>query len=226
MTYASGGAFSKYSHEFQTFAESGEDIVYLVPGTNVAINKEIIGDKAALRDIVPDYKDGMEQSFETRKSIEVGNIFKLGQRFSKSCNLRYNDENGQPQHPLMGCYGLGSSRVMGAIVECLADDNGLIWPAEIAPYKIHLVSLAKSDEDIAQAEQIYQTLTNAGIEVLYDDRGDIRAGQKFVESDLLGIPHRLVISSKTLKDNTAEYKHRTADDVEFIKIADLVGRFL
>lgn len=143
LTFASGGIFSKYSHEFQTITDAGEDIIYKVPGTHLAINQEVIEDIEAVSAIIPDYKKGDENTLETVKTIEVGNIFKLGSRYSNAFDFRFTDKDGQKRDIIMGCYGLGLSRLMGAVVECLHDEKGIQWPAEIAPYDVHLVSLVQ-----------------------------------------------------------------------------------
>lgn len=224
LTYASGGIFAKYSHEFQTITDSGEDIVYLIPGTKMAINKEIIDDKEALKDIIPNYKDGDEHKLEVVKAIEVGNIFKLGTRFSEACNVNFNDADGQTKIPVMGCYGLGPSRVMGTIAETLSDENGLIWPDEIAPFQVHLVSLGFDDAEIKEADAVYQALQAANIDVLYDDRADVRAGAKMADADLIGIPHRIVVSKKTIAENVVEWKKRSGGEAVKISLADFIGK--
>lgn len=226
LTFASGGVFAKYSHEFQTITDSGEDIIYKVPGTDIAINKEIIDDIEALKGIIPNYQPGDEQKLETVKAIEVGNIFKLGTKFSSDFNVTYLDESGQRHTPIMGCYGLGPSRVMGTIAEVLSDENGLIWSDEIAPFRVHLVSLAIDEADIAQADEVYNKLKTAGIDVLYDDRQDMRAGAKFSDSDLIGIPHRIVISKKTIENQKLEWKKRTSKDAQAIDLNDLINQLL
>lgn len=223
LTFASGGVFAKYSHEFQTITESGEDIVYKIPDTNIAINKEIIDDIEALKGIIPDYKPGDENKLEAVKAIEVGNIFKLGTKFSDDFEVNYLDEKGARKTPVMGCYGIGPSRVMGTIAEVLSDEKGLVWPEEIAPFKVHLVSLATDDADIAHADDVYQKLIKAGIEVLYDDRIDIRAGAKFSDSDLIGIPHRLVVSKKTIESGRIEWKKRSEDQARAIGLDDFIA---
>ncbi len=222
LTFADGGVFSKYSHEFQTVCEAGEDTIYNVPNSDLSINKEVIDDQEALQEIIPGYTPGDEKNFEEVRAIEVGNIFKLGRKFTDSFDVTYNDENGKPQTPLMGCYGIGSSRVLGTVVEALSDDKGLIWPQSIAPYHVHLISLVRDDDDIAKADEIYQALQNAGIEVLYDDRLSARAGEKFADSDLIGIPHRVVVSNRTLKEGQLEYKHRTSDEAENLSLEDII----
>jgi prolyl-tRNA synthetase len=208
MTFASGGMFSKYSHEFQTLTPYGEDVVYRVPGTDLAINKEIMGDADALREIIPNYKPGDEAKLEEQKAIEVGNIFKLGTRFSDAFNAQFADKDGSLKKMIMGCYGLGPSRLMGTIAECLSDDNGLIWPESVAPYKAGIVNLKQGQEQTDKlCEDIYAKLGNTGVEVIYDDRSE-SAGAKFADMDLLGIPWQLVIGPRGIEKNVVEIKNR------------------
>lgn len=224
LTYASGGIFSKYSHEFQTITPYGEDIVYRIPNTDIAINKEVIDDRSVLEDLIPNYKDGDENALEELKAIEVGNIFKLGDRFSNAFKHFYSDSDGKEQSIVMGCYGIGSSRVMGTVAECLSDENGLYWPDEIAPYKIHLISLCNNEADISKCEEIYSKLQQQKIGVLYDDRPNVRAGEKFSDADLIGVPHRATISAKTLKENCLEYKHRKASSSDLMSLEQLISK--
>ena len=210
-TFASGGAFCKYSHEFQTITPYGEDTIYRPKGMDIAINKEIMDDKEALAGIVPHYKEGDEKEFEEMRAIEVGNIFKLGSRFSDAIGANYTDQAGTQQKIHMGCYGIGPSRVMGTIAECMSDDKGLIWSEEIAPYQVHLVSLAREEAEIAAADALYQQLEQQGFSVLYDDRAGVQAGEKLADADLIGIPHRVLISRKTMAENALEYKHRKGE---------------
>jgi prolyl-tRNA synthetase len=165
--------------------------------------------------------DGTYRPMEERKAIEVGNIFKLGTRFSDAFKLAFVDESGQKQSVIMGCYGLGPTRLMGAVVETLSDESGLKWPKEIAPFTLHLISLAKNAEEQEKAEQIYASLTASGFQVLFDDRMDLRAGEKFAESDLLGVPDRLVVSSKTLAQESVEHKSRFTGATSLIPLGGL-----
>lgn len=214
LTYASGGMFCKYSHEFQTITPHGEDVIYRVPGKDIAINKEIIDDADTLRELGVSDKGALEEV----KAIEVGNIFKLNTRFPDAFNARYSDATGAAQQIYMGCYGIGPSRLLGTIAECLSDDRGLIWPEEIAPYAVHLVSLARSEEEIAATDGIYYQLRAAGVDVLYDDRHQVQAGEKLADADLIGIPHRLVVSKKTLAQNCVEWKRRTSTENVLISL--------
>lgn len=207
-TFASGGAFAKYSHEFQTMSEAGEDIVYLSKKDNIAINKEVYSD-AILKDL------GIEKSNITEeKAIEVGNIFKLGTRFSEAFGLLYTDENGDDVPVVMGSYGIGPSRLMGTIAEVCADEKGIVWPHSVAPYRVHLIRIGEDDKTTAHADALFETFQKRGIDVLYDDR-DVRAGEKFTDSDLLGMPLRVIISEKTLNEGKVEVIERTSGDKKF-----------
>lgn len=220
ITYASGGIFSKYSHEFQTLTDSGEDIVYEIEGKRdvlghaerFAINSEIIEDQDALAGILENYKAGDEAKLVKHKAIEVGNIFKLGTRFSDACGLTYTDKEGKAQHPIMGCYGIGPSRMMGTIAEILSDDKGLIWPEEIAPYKVNLMNLRLSDEACTKAaDDLYATLQSNGISVLYDDR-DAGMGEKFADADLIGCPWQAAVGPKGLEKGVIEWQRRATGE--------------
>ena len=224
MTFASGGTFSKYSHEFQTVSEAGEDTIYIDEKKKIAVNKEVYTEEV-LKDLDLD-KDKLVE----KKAIEVGNIFSLGHKFSEPFGLKYKDEKGKEQTVFMGSYGLGISRLMGTIVELNNDDKGIIWPENVAPFKVHLISINQDKE----AEKIYKDLQKGGIEVLYDDR-DVRPGEKFADSDLIGIPWRVVVSERTLKvgglpaDATAlqagvEVKKRDSEKSEILNFKDLIEK--
>lgn len=224
-TYASGGAFAKYSHEFQTLTDAGEDTIYLLPDTNIAINREIITDKTALRDIIPNYKDGMENELEVKRAVEVGNIFKLGTRFTSAFGGTFSDVDGKQKPIIMGCYGIGPSRVMGTIAECLSDNRGLVWPEEIAPYKVHLVPVFHTEEELQKCDKVYEKLMDAGIDVLYDDRRDLRGGSKFITSDLLGIPNRLILGKQFLETGNVEWKKRTEKEPTILPLGAFIQKF-
>lgn len=201
LTFASGGVFSKFSHEFQCVSTAGEDTIYIDTDKRIAVNYEVMGE-----DILRDLGLSKETLVEA-KAIEVGNIFKLGTRFSEPLGLTYKDEDGTDKPVVMGSYGIGIGRLMGTIVEVLCDEKGIVWPESVAPFAVHLVELSQGDEKIrAYADKLYEDLTAAGIEVLYDDR-DMRAGEKFADSDLLGIPHRVVVG-KTTSDSAIEVVRR------------------
>jgi len=211
ICFASGSVFSKYSHEFQTLCEAGEDTIYLNRKKKIAVNKEVYNDEV-LKDLKLDKKD-----MEEVKAIEVGNIFPLGTRFSEALGLKYADENGKDQPVVMGSYGIGPGRVMGTIVEVHHDENGIIWPESVAPYQIHLLSLCKTAADKKKADELYDKLVKQGKEVLYDDR-EASAGQKFADSDLIGIPKRYIISPKTLEQGSLEVKDRKTGETKMAKI--------
>ncbi|MDB5164376.1 MAG: prolyl-tRNA synthetase [Candidatus Saccharibacteria bacterium] len=214
-TYADGGIFTeRFSDEFQTLSDIGEDTIYLDEAKGVAINKEVYTDENLA-------KLGLnKQDLVEKKAIEVGNIFPLETKYTDALDVYYTDEDGQKQSIIMGCYGIGVSRLMGVIAEHFADDKGLVWPDNVAPAKVYLVRIGASDEVVKQADALYEHLTSNGIDVLYDDR-DMRPGEKFADADLLGIPYRIVVSDKTVAADTYELKARTADQAEQISFAEV-----
>ncbi len=209
-TEASGGTFSKFSHEFQVEIENGEDTIYICEKCGLGKNKEI-------------YQEGAECSncgktkWKEAKASEVGNIFKLQDKYSAPFNLVYTDNQGSKKPVLMGCYGIGTSRLMGVIVEKFNDEKGIIWPKSVAPFNVHLIALKGGE---IEAEKVYKTLLKEGIEVLYDDR-DASAGEKFADSDLIGIPVRLVTSSKTVQKHSVEVKHRDQSEAKLVKLDEV-----
>lgn len=218
-TFASGGAFTKFSHEFQTLAEAGEDITYVNEEKGIAVNEEVL-EETDLSEL------GVSRDeLEKRKSIEVGNIFSLGTKFSEALGLLYKDESGQAKPVIMGSYGIGPARTMGTAVDLLADDKGIVWPESIAPFKVHLVGLNLDDTELRDyADSIYLNLKEKGIEVLYDDR-DARAGEKFADSDLIGIPYRVVVSKKTKEEGQFEVVTRATGETRFLSEEELYGDF-
>ncbi|MBP7837616.1 prolyl-tRNA synthetase [Candidatus Saccharibacteria bacterium] len=211
ITFASGGTFSKYSHEFQTISSAGEDTIYVDNGSRIAVNKEVFTD-----DVLTDIGVSKE-NLEEHKAIEVGNIFSLEYKFSNPFDLTYTNESGVEKPVFMGSYGIGITRLMGTIAEVLSDEKGLVWPESIAPARVHLISLG-ADE---QADELYKTLQEKNITVLYDDR-DVRAGEKFADADLIGIPHRVVVSAKTVAQGKFEYKKRTDSESKIIDLDELL----
>ena len=178
------------------------------------MNKEIIDEQKTCPEC------GNEK-LEEKKSIEVGNIFKLKTKYSAAFDYKYTDEKGEKQIVTMGCYGIGPSRVLGTIVEVHHDDGGIIWPESVAPFQIHLISLCKDAKDIKQADEIYSALTKSGKEVLYNDRADTTAGAKFADSDLIGIPTRIIVSPKTLAKMSVEVKKRNETESKSLEIKSL-----
>lgn len=219
LTYASGGSFSKYSHEFQTLTQAGEDIIYICDDCKAAINKEIIED---LGNKCPECGNG---SLREEKAIEVGNIFKLGTKYSEPFSLAYKDQDGQDKPVIMGCYGIGLERLMGTVVEVSNDERGIIWPESIAPYRVHLLALGVKKEIFDKADEIYNELSSAGIEVLLDDRSDVSAGEKMADADLMGITYRVIISEKTLAQDSVEIKKRNESEARLEKIPALLNYF-
>lgn len=203
-TFASGGSFAKYSHEFQTVCEAGEDEVYVCDRLGIAINKEVYNDEV-LKDL------GISQG-EVRVEVtsEVGNIFSLGTKFSSALNLKYKDHDGLDQEVIMGSYGIGPARVMGVMCELMSDEVGLVWPHEVAPYALHLVSLHKEvgDEVYNYALDIYEKLIQNNVEVIWDDRTGHGTGEKLGDADLIGIPMRVLVSAKTILEDSVEIKER------------------
>lgn len=211
LTFASGGAFTKYSHEYQTVTETGEDTIYICDKCTIAINKEIIEEQAGCPAC------GSKDLREAR-AVEVGNIFKLRTKFSAPYNFTYRDRLGEEKPVEMGCYGIGPSRVLATIVEVHHDDKGILWPEEVAPFKVHLLKVGKDNPELDKAaDALYKEFLEASVEVLYDDR-ELMAGEKFTEADLIGCPYRVVVSSKTLLENKAEIKKRNEENYELVKL--------
>lgn len=217
VTFASGGAFTKFSHEFQTVCDTGEDVIYLHEGKNIAINQEVMDDESL-------QKLGVKRDeLKEVKSSEVGNIFNFGTDKSEKMDFSFTNEQGEKQFVHLGSYGIGVTRVMGVIAEKFADEKGLVWPEAVAPAKVYIARLGDKDEVVKQADELYDRLTAAGVQVIYDDR-DLRAGEKFADADLLGIPYRVVISDKTVSSGNIELKARTQDNAESLASDELVRR--
>lgn len=214
-TFASGGSFSKYSHEFQTLSDAGEDIVYVHEAKKIAINEEVYTDEV-LADL-----GVTRDELEERKAIEVGNIFTLGTKFSDALNLNYTDEDGVQKPVFMGSYGIGPSRLMGVIAELFADEKGLVWPENVAPFKVYLVSIGA--EGASKADGLYEQLQQAGVEVLYDDR-DERPGAKFADAELMGIPYRITASDRLAGEQKYEFTTRTTGDTVLLTGDELLAK--
>lgn len=210
VTFASGGAFTKFSHEFQTICEAGEDTLYVNEDQSVAVNEEVLDEAAEELGIAKD-------QLKPVTSAEVGNIFKFGTEKSEKMEFMYTDQDGERRPLYLASYGIGITRVMGVIAEMMSDERGLVWSPSIAPYHVYLATIG----DVCnEAEELYNTLKNSGIDVLYDDR-DVRPGDKFADADLMGIPFRVVISPKTLEQESVELKSRTEEDVILLKLSDI-----
>jgi prolyl-tRNA synthetase len=220
LTLASGGTFgTKYSHEFQTLTAAGEDTIYIHKGKNIAINDEVLNDDTLSMLGIK------KNELVTDKSVEVGNIYKLGTFYSKPLELTFKDEKGNDTPVIMGSYGIGIGRVMGTAAEVFADEKGLVWPMSIAPFQVHLVALPDKEGKVMKtAEAFYNDLVKKGIEVLFDDR-DLRAGEKFADSDLIGIPVRVVMSEKTMAEEVVEVKDRKTGEVQKVSQTEFLKTF-
>jgi prolyl-tRNA synthetase len=218
-TFASGGTFTKFSHEFQTISDVGEDTIYVQKEKGIAINKEVLNDEVlALLEVTRD-------ELEEVKAVEVGNIFSFGDIKSKQLGLFFKDEEGNEKPVILGSYGIGVTRLMGTIVEIFADEKGIVWPESIAPFKIHLVNAMPNDaEAVAYADELYEIMSARGASVLYDDR-DARAGEKFADSDLLGIPYRIIIGKEALAGNGLEVVVRSSGEVSRYTREELIQEF-
>ncbi len=218
-TFSDGGSFSKFSDEFQTITDAGEDIIYLDRDKKIAVNKEVYNDEN-LRHI------GLSaDNLEEVKSVEVANIFPLGTKFSEAIGLEFKDKSGDTKPVFMGSYGIGPGRLMGTVVEVLSDEKGLVWPEAIAPFKVHLVSLGTSENIKKTTEELYKKLSDSGVEVLFDDR-DVSPGEKFADSDLLGIPTRVVVSEKNQESGKLEVVQRRSGEKEFLTEKDFLSKFV
>ncbi len=217
-TYADGGIFTeKFSDEFQTISPIGEDTIWVHEGKKIAFNEEIMSDETL------ENMGVKREELVEKRGVEVGNIFPLESKYSDALELFYSDENGEQQSIIMGCYGIGVSRLVGMLAEHFSDEKGLVWPDNIAPFKV-IISQLGDDETVVQcAYDMYQKLTAAGVSVLYDDRTDARPGEKFADADLLGIPYRIIVSAKTVAENKYEVKKRTSAESQMLSLADVIN---
>ena len=199
---ASGGVFTdRFTHEFQVLSEAGEDTIYWKDGDIEAVNEEVL--------------EGRKDDYKSTKSIEVGNIFPLGTWYAEKMEMTYTDSDGKRKPVWFGSYGIGPTRVMGTWVEVSHDEKGIIWSKEISPFAVHLIGLNGKGKDI------YEKLLEKNIDVLFDDR-DLGAGEKFSDSDLIGIPVRLVVSDKT--GDKIEYKERTSKTSELLIFDEIIQK--
>lgn len=212
VTFASGGAFTKFSHEFQTVCEAGEDIIYLHREKNIAINEEVIDDAVTELGIARD-------ELEPVKTAETGNIFNFGTQKTDEMGLYYTGEDGNKHSLYIGSYGIGVTRAMGVIAEKTSDDKGLVWPEAIAPYKVYLVSIG--DQGVTEADKLYEELRAKGVEVLYDDRNE-RPGTKFADAELMGIPYRLTVSDRLIAEEKYELTVRASGETRLLTRAELL----
>jgi prolyl-tRNA synthetase len=209
LTFASGGAFTQFSHEFQTVTDAGEDVIYLDRKRRLAVNKEVYNNEVLQQlDLQPD-------QLMQCKAAEVGNIFSFGPTKSQQLGLTFVDDGGKQQHVILGSYGIGITRLMGVVAEKFSDDKGLIWPEGIAPAAVYLARLGDNKDVVGAADKLYRDLTASSVDVIYDDR-DIRPGQKFADADLMGIPIRAVISEKTIESGHIEVKRRAENEAKML----------
>ena len=217
-TFASGGSFSKYSDEFQTISDVGEDTIYVHEGKGIAINQEVYNDE-----VLADLKIEKSELVE-RTAVEVGNIFTLGTKYSDALGLDYTAEDGSRRPVFMGSYGIGPSRLVGLLAEHFADEKGLCWPINVAPFNVYLIHLGDDEAIKAAASKLCSDLETQGVTVLYDDR-DVRAGEKFADADLIGIPYRVVVSVKTVAAGGFELKKRTEAETSIVSFEQLMVIF-
>lgn len=219
VTFAAGGAFTKFSHEFQTICDAGEDVTYINKEKGIAINSEVLND-----DTLKSLGVTRDELTET-KTAEVGNIFNFGQQKAEDLGLMMKDASGENVPVWMGSYGIGVTRLMGVLVEKFADEKGIVWPESIAPFKVHLVGLNSDDSEVKDfTDGIYLSLKEKGVEVLYDDR-NLRAGEKFADSDLLGIPYRVIVSKKSKEEGKFEVVTRATGEVRLLTEEELYADF-
>lgn len=221
MTLSSGGTFSKYSYEFQTITDAGEDTILYDKEKNVAINKADYS-KEMFADVGLNEAD---YSFEEATTVEVGDIYTLGEKYSRALGLSYADENGAECPVFMGSYGIGIQRLMGVVVEVCSDAKGIVWPESIAPFRVHLLSLSHEGSAFEECEKLYSDLVAKGITVLYDDRAGVTPGVKFSDADLIGIPYRIVVSEQSLSKGGVEIKKRNEDSVRIMSHTELLSTF-
>ena len=215
VTFASGGAFTKFSHEFQTICDAGEDVIYLHRGKNIAVNEEVIDE--AVAELGIDRAD-----LEKIKTAETGNIFNFGTQKTDEMGLYYTDSEGKRQSLHIGSYGIGITRAMGVIVEKFSDEKGIVWPEAVAPFRVYLVRIG-GDEAVQHADELYNELTAKGIDVLYDDR-DERPGAKFADAELMGIPYRITVSDRLIEAGQYELTPRTGGETHLLTRDELLAK--
>ena len=221
VTEASGGAFTKkISYEFMVLTDAGEDDILYCQECVFCVNVEIAKGKEG--DTCPKCRKG---KLSRATASEVGNVFDLGQKYGQDFDIGFIGQDGKKQFPVMGCYGIGISRCMGVIVEKASDERGIVWPREVSPFEVHLVGITNQVSSVMnEAEDVYEKLTKAGIEVLWDDREDVSVGEKFADADLIGIPVRIVVSPKA-GEGMVEVKKRNSEEVSVISIEEFLKSF-
>ncbi len=219
VTFASGGSFTQFSHEFQTICEAGEDSIYINRDKNIALNAEVYNPETLAK------LEVTEAELTKVTTAEVGNIFNFGRQKASDVGLSYKSDSGEDVPVWMGSYGIGVTRLIGVIAEKFSDAKGLVWPESIAPFLVHLVALNTDDSAVRDyAEGIYSELQKRGVAVLFDDR-DLRAGEKFADSDLIGLPYRVVLSKKTKESGKFEMIERRSGEVRHLTEVELYADF-
>ncbi len=216
LTYASGGAFTEFSHEFQTITDAGEDIVYLDEDKKLAVNEEVYSDEIISRLSLD------KKNLKKVKTAEVGNIFSFGIAKSRQLDLKFTNKEGKEEYVVLGSYGIGITRLMGVIVELFSDEKGMMWPESISPYKVYLAQLGQDKAVLDAAKRLYEILIKNNVEVFWDDR-DARPGEKFSDADLYGFPYRIVVSQNTVKANEYEVKKRNENEAHNFTIDELLN---
>ena len=215
ITFASGGAFTKFSHEFQTVCDAGEDVLYVAKDGKIAVNEEVLDEAAE--------EMGINKSdLKPVKTAEIGNIFKFGTDKSEKMKIYFTDKDGKQKPFYLASYGIGVSRLMGVLVEKFSDDKGIVWPEIMAPYRVQICRLGNTAKVVSEADSLYELLQKQGAQVLYDDR-DIRAGEMLSDADLIGVPHRIVVSEKTIDAKQYEYKARTDSNAKMMSKEELLS---
>jgi prolyl-tRNA synthetase len=218
-TFASGGSFTDFSHEFQTICEAGEDWLFVNREKNIAVNEEV------LDDFLAENPDFAKSDFEKVRSAEVGNIFNFGDKKARDMGLNFAGEDGKLTPVFLASYGIGITRLVGVVAEIFADEKGLVWPENVAPFQVYLANISDDAEVLDFSRKIYDDFAKKGVEVLWDDR-DARPGEKFADAELMGIPHRIVVSRKTLAENKMEYKARKSADAEMLGADEILAKIV
>ena len=214
---AAGGVFTdSTTHEFQVLCETGEDEIIYCSGGDFAQNVEI----AKVSEGKPcDLGHG---PLKRAKVIEVGNIFRFGTSYSEKMDVSFTERSGKKQFTYLGSYGIGVTRLIGTLVELFHDDKGIIWPKEVAPFDVHLVHIEDKETE-PWVRDIYKRLADSGIDVLWDDRENVSAGEKFADADLIGIPVRLIVSKKT-GEGRVEWKNRDSEKTETLEVSEALKK--
>lgn len=210
----SGSIGGAVNHEFMLLCETGEDTVIFCQKCDWAANVEKVKEVSRCPEC-----GGMVKK---AKAIENGHIFNLGTKYSETLGAYFTAKDGQKKPIVMGCYGIGVGRLLASIVEVHHDERGIIWPVSVSPFQVHLIVICETQDVTRKAEKIYDELQRSGVDILYDDREDVSAGEKFADADLIGCPVRLVVSEKT--QDKIEWKKRDEEKTEIISLEEVIKR--